>query len=280
MVAGKTAELGNLGAVFDIPKRGGDDTISIVSAQTPFKRADPTTEAGAAIYSERATKLAEIFIQDVANYRSVDVDKALEDFGKGKLLIAADALAAGMIDEISIFEDTLAALQAYAKKPNKTKPLKSAGAKNVDLETLKTEHPETYALAVAEGQAAGALAAAESERERIKAIEALAMPGHESLIASMKYDPTATAASVALAVVAAEKTQREAQQAALKNHTPLPLEASAPPLSGGGAEASPPKTDAEKWTNEWSASAELQAEFPDASIYVTYKQGVKDGRIK
>ena len=49
---------------------------------------------------------------------------------------------------------------------------------------------------------------AAAERERIRGIEAAAMPGHEAIITAHKADPSKTAADAALAVIAAENSAR------------------------------------------------------------------------
>lgn len=82
-------------------------------------------------------------------------------------------------------------------------------------EQVASEHPDIAATFRAEGAAA--------ERERIQAIEATAIPGHEALIAAIKFDGKSTAGDAALAIVAAEKKVRTAQAAALSEDAPQPL---------------------------------------------------------
>lgn len=73
-------------------------------------------------------------------------------------------------------------------------------AKGMTLDELKAQHPEVYAAAVEEGQT--------QERERIKAIEALAMVGHEALTASAKFENAISPEAFALEIVKAEKESK------------------------------------------------------------------------
>lgn len=75
--------------------------------------------------------------------------------------------------------------------------------KPMDLEKLKAEHPDLYKAVLAEGEGAGV----EKERARIKAIEEMAMKGHEKLTAAAKFDTGVTAEAFAMEVIKAEKAK-------------------------------------------------------------------------
>ena len=51
--------------------------------------------------------------------------------------------------------------------------------------------------------------AAKAERDRLQAIDALAMPGYEDLIDAAKDDPEATDQTVAVQIIARQKKQQE-----------------------------------------------------------------------
>ena len=93
----------------------------------------------------------------------------------------------------------------------------------MDLETLKSQHPDVYNAAVAIGKQeaeasfAGKLEAAradgaKAERERIQNIESIKVPGAQAVIEKMKFDPKATKESVAVAVL--EDQQKRTETAA------------------------------------------------------------------
>ena len=105
----------------------------------------------------------------------------------------------------------------------------------MDLQELKTKHPDVYKAAVGEGQilgraegktigieegkaiglaqgkeeglAAGRAEGANSERSRIQAIEAISVPGGEAIVAAEKFKPEATAATVSLQILAKQKAE-------------------------------------------------------------------------
>ncbi len=97
---------------------------------------------------------------------------------------------------------------------------KGKGATPMTKEELKQNHPETYAAIFTEGETAGLEAGkktgieegktlgAKAEQERIKAVEAQLIPGHETLIASLKADGKTTGPEAAMKVLAAEKVLR------------------------------------------------------------------------
>lgn len=96
-------------------------------------------------------------------------------------------------------------------------------APKMDLEKLKAEHPDLVQAIRSEALAEGAA----QERERIKAIEAIALPGFENIIEDAKYVNASTAQDVAIAIVMAQKA-RAGKMAA-------DIEADAKDLDGIGA---------------------------------------------
>lgn len=82
----------------------------------------------------------------------------------------------------------------------------------MDVQKLKAEHPDVAEALINEGKQIGATA----ERERIQAVEAQAMPGHEALIATLKFDGKTSGPEAAVQVLAAEKAKKGDHLAALR----------------------------------------------------------------
>lgn len=82
-------------------------------------------------------------------------------------------------------------------------------------EQVASEHPAIAAAFRAEG--------ATQERERIAAVEAQLIPGHEALINTLKFDGKSGPGDAAMAVNAAEKNLRTAHASALASDAPTPL---------------------------------------------------------
>lgn len=75
--------------------------------------------------------------------------------------------------------------------------------KIMDLNTLKNEHKDIYDQVVAEVSTN----ATKNERERIKGIEDLAIPGNEDIINKAKFETGITAEAVAIEIIKAQKAK-------------------------------------------------------------------------
>jgi len=110
--------LGSVGVVAsvtdnrDAQRRQGVTRYEIVSSQSPFKRPDPATEQGRSQLQDMVDALADIFISRLALFRNTTADNVAQNFGQGKILIAKQAIGAGMADEVTNFEPLVARLAA------------------------------------------------------------------------------------------------------------------------------------------------------------------------
>ena len=75
------------------------------------------------------------------------------------------------------------------------------------LEEIKAQHPELYKQIRDDGREEGLQAGMTQERNRIKAIEEMALAGHEALVAKAKFDTGMTAEQLAVEMVKAEKAK-------------------------------------------------------------------------
>lgn len=114
---------------------------------------------------------------------------------------------------------------AVVVNPEKTE------VKNMDLETLKAEHPEIVEEIRNEALNAGIA----QERARIQAIEEIAVVGHEELIAAAKFENAMSAEQLAVAILKADKarnaerlTNRAADASDLADITPVANEGLTP----------------------------------------------------
>ena len=172
-------------------------TIEIVSSQSPDKRIDPATDEGRAKVQSIVDSLASVFVSAVAANRGVDTDKVLSDFGRGGVLVGADAVKAGMADRIGSLESVIAELAGSASNSSRSPHMSNANgqvtvASTADLQAaLAAGHkPENIAIASndaaiaqarTEGEEAGRKAATDeavkAERARIAQIQALTREG-------------------------------------------------------------------------------------------------------
>jgi len=99
-------EVGSIGVRTDRIDRTEQDRQNgvvrhtLVSENAPNKVSDISTEKGRLQVIERITKFESVFIDYVAIGRNTTAENVKENFGKGGMLIAREALQAGMIDNI------------------------------------------------------------------------------------------------------------------------------------------------------------------------------------
>jgi ClpP class serine protease len=84
--------------------------VEIVSSSSPDKRLDPNTDAGRAKVQSMVDALADVFIGSVAKFRGTTPERVASDFGRGGVMVGAQAKAAGMVDRIGSLETVIAEL--------------------------------------------------------------------------------------------------------------------------------------------------------------------------
>src|SRR5574344_407218 len=100
------AQVGCIGVVTEIEdsseadKTNGIQRITLVSSHAPDKRPDVKTDEGKAVIMRELDDTENVFISRVAQGRGTTIDNVQNTYGHGSVVIASDALKAGMIDEI------------------------------------------------------------------------------------------------------------------------------------------------------------------------------------
>lgn len=188
----------------------------------------PLSDEGRLSIQDQLDYMYSLFVGAVAKHRGVSTDVVLSDMADGRVFTGQQAVDAGLVDGIITMEALVEQLNrehssarlapAYPKALHASAPPTSPtekGSKMITAEQLNAENPSLADSLRAEGAAA--------ERARIQAVEGQSMPGHEALIASLKFDGKSTAGDAAQAVLAAEKKARVAQATANADDAPQPL---------------------------------------------------------
>lgn len=149
IVNNSAAEVGSIGVVVSMPI--DDEYVTLTSTNAPFKRPDPETDEGRKAIIAKLDQTHERFATAIAKGRGTTVEDVNENYGRGRMVSAESALAAGMIDGIG---------QQETKRP--TAVSATTGESIMDLKTLKAEHPEVFAAAKAEG--------VQQEKDRVSAL--------------------------------------------------------------------------------------------------------------
>lgn len=269
-VSGPVVQVGSIGVVvsrnYNPNATSQEEHIVAGKYKRLVKANEPLSDESRAVVQADVDYVYSLFVDDVAKYRGATSEQVLEHMADGRVFRGQQAIDAGLVDGVSTLD---ALVEQMATDPSKftarrkarfavrsdRAPKKSTGAgaaheddlsatndKGSDMETsvtresLQRDHATLFAALQAEFTAMGA----QQERDRIAAVRATVVPGHEKLVETLAFDGKTTAAEAALQVNAAV---RAAHEAAAKAHAD-----DAPAAAKGGAapQDKPAKTKAEQ----------------------------------
>lgn len=204
----------------------------------------PLSKEGRQTMQDQVDYTYSLFVSAVAKQRGVSEDTVLKNMADGRIFIGQQAIDAGLVDGVSTLDALVQQLnQDRTSGPSAGRPgaqTNRAGVAQVPTHSQGAEMPITREQIAAEAPevlAAIQQEGATAERERIQAVEAQAIPGHDKLISALKFDGKSTAGDAAMAVLAAEKQTRNAAASALASEAPKPLAlvpaAAIPPAAEG-----------------------------------------------
>jgi signal peptide peptidase SppA len=250
----------------------------------------PLSDEGKAYMQASVDHAYSIFVDAVAEHRGVTAEEVVQRMADGRIFRGDQAITAGLVDGVSTMQ---ALIQTLARKPQPTistiSRVKLPDKENAIMTTeqIKTAYPELVAELMAEvtatHQAAvttARLEGAAAERNRIKGIDAAAIPGHEALIEVLKYDGKSTAAEAALQILGAEKALRAgaAQQLVVSANPPVATVGEPPPAQPAIDPDAPVEDRAKA---EWDTDKNLRAEFGgEFSTYLAFKKSSESGLAK
>lgn len=134
---------------------------------------------------------------------------------------------------------------------------------------------------IEKGRAEGLKAGAEAERNRVQDVEAQALPGHEELIATLKFDGKTSGPEAAVQVLQAEKALGTKTVEALDADAVEPVaHAAAPEVEGKVVENKDLPVD-ERAKASWDKDPVLRSEFmSDYDSYLAYYKAYDKGQVK
>jgi len=118
---------------------------------------------------------------------------------------------------------------------------------------------------------------ATAERERIQAVEAQALPGHQALLQELKFDGTTTGPQAAERILGAENTRRAKALEDMKGEAPKPV---APTVPAEVADEENVETIQDRCKAEWKKNAELRSEFSTVEQYTAYMKAAERGQAR
>lgn len=155
------AEFGSIGVA--VTYLHLEELIDITSTEAPNKRPDPSTDEGKAVIREHLDAVHDLFVDAIARGRSkvlsekLTIDTVNETFGRGAVVLAADARKRKMIDKMPTrpsgarAEEQIPPVAAGAPEETATGGAPTQETKPMDLKTLKAQHPDVFEAARAEG---------------------------------------------------------------------------------------------------------------------------------
>lgn len=290
VASSSTAQIGSIGVVAthrDVSRAqemAGIKTTEISAGR--YKRIasqyGPLTESGQAEIQRQIDGIYTIFVDAVAQNRGVSAEKVLADMADGRVFLAREAQARGMVDYIASLDATISNMangiwptnlssrseNMPTPAPNKTtatggQPQPATATAEITIEMLNEKHPQIVAQLMQIG--------ADAERERIQSCEDAALPGHEKIVNAMKFDGKSTGADVALAIVQEEKSLRVQHLKDFHANAPQPL----PHAAINPVAQEEQRTDAalpldERAKKSWDSDAQVRKEFGTYGAYLAY----------
>jgi capsid assembly protease len=178
------------------------------------------TESGRSALQAQVDAIYAVFVADVATSRDVSIEQCLADMADGRLFIGKAAIDAKLVDGVSTLDNLIADLSTKAAgvaAKTKVPSFNPKGnAMDISKDSIAASHPEIAEAFRAEGRVEGATA----ERQRILAVEAQALPGHQPLIAQLKADGKTSGPEAAAQVLAAERGRLAAAGADMTAEAP------------------------------------------------------------
>lgn len=307
-ISGPTAHVGSIGVVAThVDYSGAEEKYGVKTTEIyagKYKRIAssyaPLTAEGKQSIQDSVDYLYGVFVDSVAKFRGVSVDTVLEKMADGKVFIGQQAIDAGLVDGVSTLEEMVSSLAKGQLPPrapaasvattDAAEPVATVHAvaavsetkheeTNMTLDEIKAKYPEhvaaLHAEGVAEGHVDGLTKGATAERERIQAVLAQSMPGHEKLVNQLAFDGKTTGPEAAVQVLAAEKA---VGKATLEN---LHADAPAAVQHAAATDTATAQTPEEKAKTKWDADTNLQAEFGGKfSRYLAYENAIAAGTVR
>jgi signal peptide peptidase SppA len=113
--SGMVGSIGVLMPHVDVSKKAENEGVKVTFIHAGERKVmgnefEPLTDEVRAVMQEKIDKMYESFVGAVALHRGTDTENVKENFGKGDMVLANDALAAGMVDGVMTLEQVISEL--------------------------------------------------------------------------------------------------------------------------------------------------------------------------
>lgn len=286
-VADNTTQVGSIGVVTSHTDRSksqemiGVKTTEIYAGK--YKRIassyEPLSSEGKEYIQDMVDNLYGIFLGDVARNRGVSIETTHENMGDGLLFVGEQAVGAGLVDGIMSLGELIKTLNIKVAEnksiTNHNRGIATMADNNavtavapvITLESIQAKHPGIASALIAQG--------AEAERARIVAVESQTLPGHEALIAKLKFDGITSGPEAAVAVLSAEKKNHAKTLVTLETEAPKPVALS---VETDEIYAGSPEDQAKR---KWDKDSKLRTEFGgNFEAFKAYEEATRTGMAR
>jgi ClpP class serine protease len=135
IVCADTASLGSIGVACRVRLSKDNQSMDVISSQSPNKRLDPSTETGLMKIKAHVDSLAKVFIETVAKNRGMTPESVIEKGQGGSLLVGQDAVDAGLADRVGTLECIIAGTSSSSSQKLVAKSTNSGVESRTNPET-------------------------------------------------------------------------------------------------------------------------------------------------
>lgn len=160
--ANTAAMFGSIGVAMDFTFWSDMERISVTSTEAPDKRPDPRTPEGFKVVQKHLDDIHALYVDPIARGRKTTVKDVNANYGRGAVVLAAEAKERGMID--SVAQPVLRSV-SDPKKRTSSESGSSTRKTSMTEQELQDQHPKLYSAIVAIGKAQGTA----EERDRATA---------------------------------------------------------------------------------------------------------------
>ena len=304
----RTAMVGSVGVIAthaDFSRAEDQAGITVTHVYAGARKADgsPHMPLSAEAFAELQSGVNDtyqLFVETVARNRKLKTETVRET--EAGIFKSKKAVSIGFADEIA----TYTAAVSSVKRSNSSRIFtasaepKGKEIQKMNIEEMKQQYPDLCQSLIEEGRKQAtadlnseALNAAReegatAERNRIRSVEeaAACAPGHEALIAGLKYDGKTTAGEAALQILGAEQALRAGALSTMKTDANSAVPAAGASATGDTPPAQSVNDDDGDLTEEaaqarFQASADLRREFGGSfKAYFAFVKASQAGRAR
>jgi signal peptide peptidase SppA len=250
----------------------------------------PLSAEGRQEIQDQVDQVYTVFVDAVARNRGVSSEKVLSDMADGRIFIGQRAVAAGLVDGRKTAAQAVQQLKDARQQllfPKRSASALTPGGLTMATPATPSAPPQAADIEAMRTQCfnEGFKAGAEGERARIKAVEEQAMPGHEALVETMKFDGKTTGEQAAVQILAAEKKKLGGIAAHLREDAPKALPNQPSELVPAAAPQAVDRSMSDEQVEaiakaEWAKDPKLSRQFTSEKVYCAYRKAEARGLVR